>query len=189
MKEQETQKKTKESFQKVVDQALERAAATEAEDTFTDRQREIAAKARDYFIAGYHCSESIIKAFNEEYDLKFTPQIIRMATGLGGGLGKAKCCCGTVSAGTIIISSIYGRTDMHGDDSLAFDLAKELHDRFKDKYTTVCCRHLTEIAKWGHPSHVRTCSEYVYGAGLILSDIMDRCIECFGLPHSDETEA
>lgn len=190
MQEEKTlEKQTKEAIQKVVEEAVEQAARTEAEDTFTDSQRQVAAKARDYFIAGFHCSESVIKAFNESYPLHFTPQILRMASGLGGGLGKAKCCCGTVSTGAIIISSIYGRTDMHGDDSLAFDLAKELHDRFKEKFTTVCCYQLTEIAQWGHPSHVRTCSEYVYGASLILADILDRCIEFLGLPHSDEAEA
>lgn len=187
--EKKVKKKNEETFQKVVEKALEQAAKTEAEDTFTDSQRQVAARARDYFIAGFHCSEAIMKAFNEAYDLNFTPQMIRMATGLGGGLGKAKCCCGTVTTGAIIISAIYGRTDMHGDDSLAFDLAKELHGRFKQKFTTTCCVQLTKIAQWGHPSHVRTCSEYVYGAGLILADILDRCIELLGLPQSSEAEA
>lgn len=140
----------------------------------------VAEKARDYFISGYHCSEAIIKAFNEEYDLKFNNRMIRMATGLGGGLGKAKCSCGTITTGAIILSSIYGRSDLRKDDTLAFDLSKELHDRFKEQFKVTCCRGLTRNVKWGHPNHVSTCSHYVYEAAVILSDILDRSIKNLG---------
>ncbi len=140
----------------------------------------VAEKARDYFILGYHCSESMIKAFNEEYNLKFTPKMIRMATGLGGGLGKAKCSCGVLTTGAIILSSFYGRVDLRKDDTLAFDLSKELHDRFKEKFKVTCCRGLTKNIKWGHPDHVENCSKYVYEASIILKDILDRSLKSFG---------
>lgn len=150
------------------------------ESEYTDRQKQIAEKARQMFILGYHCSEAIIRVFNEEYNLNYNSKMIKMATGLGGGMGKAKCSCGTVTTGTIILSAIYGRLDLHDDDSLAFDLARELNERFKEKFKVTCCVVLTKNADWGHPNHISACSEYVYTSALILSDILDRCIDNFG---------
>ena len=147
---------------------------------YTERQKEIAERAADLFVKGYHCSEAIIRVFKEEYELGFNKAMIKMATGLGGGMGKAKCSCGTVTTGSIILSSIYGRYDLHADDSLAFDLARELNERFKSEYRVCCCSALTRKADWGHPNHISICSEYVYGASLILADIMDRCREDLG---------
>lgn len=147
---------------------------------YTPRQQKIAERARQMFISGYHCSEAIIRVFNEEYDLRFTKPMIKMATGLGGGMGKAKCSCGTVTTGSIILSAIYGRYDMHDDDSLAFDLARELNERFKEQFRVCCCAALTRSTNWGHPNHIAACSEYVYVAALILADIMDRCRKDLG---------
>lgn len=147
---------------------------------YTESQKKIAETAQKYFIDGYHCSEAIIKTFNDAYRLNYTRKMIKMATGLGGGMGKAKCSCGCVTTGSIILSSIYGRYDLHMDDSMAFDLARELNERFKQEFKVTCCVALTRNAQWGHPSHVKVCSNYVYHAALILANMMDRCIENFG---------
>lgn len=147
---------------------------------YTDSQKKIAETARNYFIDGYHCSEAIIKTFNDAYRLRYSKKTIKMATGLGGGMGKAKCSCGCVTTGSIILSSIYGRYDLHMDDSMAFDLARELNERFKEQFKVTCCVALTRKADWGHPSHVSICSEYVYNTALILAQMLDRCIENFG---------
>lgn len=156
---------------------------------YTDRQREIAETARNYFIAGFHCSEAIMKTFNDAYRLNYSKKTIKMATGLGGGMGKAKCSCGCVTTGSIILSSIYGRYDLHMDDSMAFDLARELNERFKKEFKVTCCVALTRKADWGHPNHVSTCSEYVYQASMMLANILDRCIENFGDFRGKEKKA
>lgn len=156
------------------------AQINDVSENYTDSQKKIAEKAKNYFISGLHCSEAVVKTLNEEYALEFTEPMIKMATGFGGGLGKAKSLCGTVSGGVMVLSSIYGRTEMHGDDSMAFDLAKEFHDRFQEINESVICKELTSKIEWGHPSHIKQCSDYVYEATLILSNILDRCIEDFG---------
>ena len=147
---------------------------------YTESQRKIAETAQNYFISGFHCSEAIMKTFNDAYRLGYSKKMIKMATGLGGGMGKAKCSCGCVTTGSIILSSIYGRDDLHMDDSMAFDLARELNERFKQEFRVTCCVALTRNIEWGHPSHVKTCSSYVYQGALILANILDRCIENFG---------
>lgn len=147
---------------------------------YTDSQRAIAETAKNYFIQGYHCSEALMKTFNDAYRLNYSKKTIRMATGLGGGMGKSKCACGCVTTGSIIISSIYGRDELHMDDSMAFDLARELNSRFKSLHKVTCCVALTRKVDWGHPNHTATCSDYVYDGALILANILDRCIENFG---------
>lgn len=129
-------------------------------------------KARDYFIYGYHCSEALLKAFNEAYNLKLDPKALRMATGLGAGFGKAKCSCGSLTGGVLVLGTLYGRTDPKKDDGLVFDLSKELHDRFVENFRNTCCRVLTRKVKWGHPDHVAQCSEYVYTSAKILKEII-----------------
>lgn len=130
-------------------------------------------QAKEYFVNGYHCSEAVLKAFNEHYDLKLDSKALRMATGFGAGFGKAKCSCGSLTGGVLVLGTLYGRTSPKKDDGLVFDLSKELHDKFTSKFKNSCCRVLSKEVKWGHPDHIAQCSEYVYTAAQILREIID----------------
>lgn len=139
-----------------------------------DETRLVEDVAKEYFqFGGYHCSESVVKAFNEVYGLKLNKASIQMATGLAGGIGKAKCACGSITGGVLILSALYGRTEAHQDESLIFDLSKELHDKFFEKHNSACCKILTQHIKWGHPDHVEQCSEYVYTAAKITRELIE----------------
>lgn len=143
-------------------------------EEFTEKQKHIADVCSQRLASGFHCSEAIVKVFNEEYGLNYSPETIKMATGLAGGVGGAKCLCGAVNAGALVLSSIYGRDELGKDDKVAFASIKELHDSFKEKYKTTCCVALTNKIEWGKPSHLEQCSKYVHWTALNLSRILEK---------------
>lgn len=139
----------------------------------TEETKKVEDLAKEYFIYGYHCSEAIMKAFDEYYGMKWGKNMLRAATGLAAGMGKAKCSCGTLTSGAMVLSILYGRTEPHEDETMLFDLSKELHDRFKQEFKHTCCRILTKDVRWGHPDHTKQCSVYVYTAAKILREIVE----------------
>ncbi|MDR1611212.1 MAG: C-GCAxxG-C-C family protein [Planctomycetota bacterium] len=128
--------------------------------------------AKRYFYNGYHCAEAILKAFNERLGLGLDRKTLQMATGLSAGLGKAKCLCGCLSSGGMILGCLYGRTDSRSDETLVFDLTKELHERFTGAFGHACCRILTKNVRWGHPDHTKNCGELVRATAAIVKDIV-----------------
>ena len=52
-------------------------------------------KAKALFAEGYNCSQAVVLAFQEEIGLP-TDLLARMASSLGGGMGRLREVCGAV---------------------------------------------------------------------------------------------
>ena len=130
--------------------------------------------ALHYFTNGLYCSEAILKAFNEEYELKLPAKAMRMATGFGTGFGNSKCSCGCITGAILVTSSILGRTSASKSEKPAFEASKEIHDTFKDSFKYTCCRALTKDVEWGSKEHHEECQKYVIAATRIAEEIVKR---------------
>lgn len=130
--------------------------------------------ALHYFTNGLYCSEAILKAFNEVYELKLPDEAIRMATGFGTGFGNSKCSCGCITGAILVTSSILGRTSASKSEEPAFEASKEIHDTFKDSFKYTCCRALTKGVEWGSKNHHEECQKYVIFAVRITEEIVKR---------------
>jgi len=128
----------------------------------------------DYFKNGLYCSEAILKAFNEVYNLGFPEQFYKISTAFGAGLGASKCSCGAVTGGVLVLSLVAGRNSNTESEMLSFGLVSELHDTFKEKYKAMCCRVLTRSIEWGAPEHHTLCQKYVIDAAQITDDLIKR---------------
>jgi len=137
-----------------------------------------------YFRNGFYCSEAILRAFNEVYDLKFPEQFYKISTAFGSGLGEAKCSCGAVTGGVLVLSIIAGRNINYESERLAFSVANELHDRFREAHKAMCCRVLTRTIKWGSGEHKILCEKYVIDAARITDELIKRDLRDF-LPDLD----
>jgi len=137
-----------------------------------------------YFQNGLYCSEAILRAFNEVYDLKFPEQFYKISTAFGAGLGEAKCSCGAVTGGVLVLSIIAGRNINYESERLAFSVTNELHDKFKEKHKAMCCRVLTRSIKWGSGEHKILCEKYVIDAAQITDDLIKRDLGEF-MPNLD----
>ncbi len=73
-----------------------------------------------------------------------TPEIVRAATGFGGGIAGSRNICGIITGAVIAIGLKRGRTTPDGDRETSRDLAKELLEKFEERYGSLDCGKLVE---------------------------------------------
>lgn len=87
-------------------------------------------KAIEYYQRGYNCSQCIIKACEEEFDLKIASDCYKSLDGVYNGFGIGSTCCVLIAC--IMIIGIVG-------DDVAYKRLK-MTEGFKKKLgTTECC--------------------------------------------------
>lgn len=138
----------------------------------------------EYFRNGLYCSEAILRAFNEVYELNLPEEHYKISTGFATGFGEAKCSCGSVTGGVMVLSLITGRRNNYESERRNFTLVNELHNRFKEKHKVICCRALTKTVEWGSAEHKILCEDYVIDAARITDDIIKRELGDI-LPNAD----
>jgi len=128
----------------------------------------------EYFRSGLYCSEAILRAFNEVYELNYPEDKYSIATGFATGFGEAKCSCGALTGGVLVLSLISGRNFNYESERVSFTLVNELHNKFKEKHGAICCRVLTKTVGWGTAEHKYLCEKYVIYAAQITDDLIKR---------------
>jgi len=92
------------------------------------------------------CSEAVLTVLNQGLKGGLTPEIaVRITSGLPEGFGGSGCTCGALSAGIIALGLFLGR-DGPGilNNRMVYTASRELHERFKTKFGSTCCRVLTK---------------------------------------------
>lgn len=128
-------------------------------------------KAVDYFMQGNSCSESIImSAIEKGYCSK---DLISVATSFSGGIGSG-CLCGAVSGSLMVIGSLFGKGNAHGNPVIAKQLAKEFLTQFKDSHIATCCRVLSKGFEMGSPERKKHCCNFVEYCENLLEQILQK---------------
>ena len=100
-------------------------------------------RAVDFFMEGYGCSQSVVAAFADLYGLDETIAK-RIAAGFGGGVGRMRMMCGTVSGLVILAGLDCGQTE--GDDregkAACYKVVQELLETFKQRNGSIICAEL-----------------------------------------------
>ena len=65
--------------------------------------------AVDIFNQGFACSESVIYAIKENFELDMSDDAIAMSSGFPWGLGGGGCICGALAGATMCIGYFFGR--------------------------------------------------------------------------------
>ena len=142
-----------------------------------------AEKAKAYFLQGYNCAQAVALAFSDMLDMSES-QIARAASGFGGGIGRMREVCGSVSGAVFVISNLYGYenpNDFNGKKQLYSDI-QSFCRQFKDENGSIICRELLGITD-GTGSSVpeernsayykrRPCPEIVECAAKILENFL-----------------
>lgn len=119
-------------------------------------------KAEAYYRDGeFYCSEAIVKTIKDEFNMPVPDDVIAMASGFPVGMGGSGCTCGALVGGIMALGLFFGRTEP-GDAKVkkAMELAKELHDNFKERHRSTCCRVLTKGMELGSPEHMAQCISF-----------------------------
>ena len=134
--------------------------------------------AVDIFNQGFACSESVIYAIKENFELDMSDDAIAMSSGFPWGLGGGGCICGALAGATMCIGYFFGRK-APGDPKVkrCFDLTAEFHDAFKNEFGATCCRVLTKGMEKHSQERKNHCMEMVSFTVEKVADIIIRELE------------
>lgn len=100
-------------------------------------------RAVDNFMSGYGCCQSVVAAFADLYGLDDI-MAKRIAAGFGGGVGRMRMMCGTVSGLVILAGLDCGQTE--GDDregkAACYKVVQQLLETFRQRNGSIICAEL-----------------------------------------------
>ena len=129
-------------------------------------------RAANIFSArGYCCSETVIVVINQAFRGDLTPEMaVRLGSGFCHGMGGAGCTCGSLAGAELAISLFLGPRQAEGMKAKEFEkVAKEMHDRFRTRFSATCCRVLLRRRK---EKNGATCKELTVGGAEIAADLI-----------------
>ena len=101
-------------------------------------------EAYSYFLEGYNCSQSVMMAYKDFFPEESFKEILSLASSFGGGMGRLREVCGTVSAAFMVIGTIYGYS-LPGDNEQKAKLytkVQEFASLFEKDNGSIICRDL-----------------------------------------------
>lgn len=119
--------------------------------------------AGELFLKGYNCSQAVVAAWADEVGLDMDTAM-RISSGFGGGMGRLREVCGSVSAAFMILSFKYGYTD--GSDQSAkaemYKIIQEFAARFKELngLDSIVCRDMLGLSGASDPTPDKRTGEY-----------------------------
>ena len=96
-----------------------------------------------YFKGGYNCAQSVLLAYADLFDLDLSAAA-RISAPFGGGMGRLREVCGTVS-GMFMIAGLAIPADNPSDletKTLNYSLVQKLAERFRQENGSIICREL-----------------------------------------------
>jgi len=112
-----------------------------------------------YHIRGLCCSEAIILALSRGFGGEMPDGLaISVGAGLCGGMGGGECVCGALSGAEVALG-VYLAPNRPGGLSKRKmrDTARILHDSFKNKYGSTCCKDLTQEFVGNNKAKLKSC--------------------------------
>ena len=112
-------------------------------------------KAMDFFQQGYNCAQSVLMSFSDVTGI--SPELsARIASSFGGGMGRMREVCGTVSGMLMAAGIICGYSEPNDKTAKAehYRLVQELAGRFKTENGSIVCRELLGLQKGENDSFV-----------------------------------
>ncbi len=140
--------------------------------------------AVEKFVSGYNCAQSILYAFGPDLGLD-GETALKVATGLGGGLGGRGDVCGAVSGGVLALGLKFGRGGQQEKAvaQQAYQKTGELMAAFERVHGSCICRALLCGCDLRTPEgmqrfreeglHQKVCVGCVRTAGEILTGILE----------------
>jgi C_GCAxxG_C_C family probable redox protein len=97
------------------------------------------------FKEGFSCSQAVLAAYGEQFDLK-QELALRVAGAFGGGMGRMGETCGAVTGAIMVLGMKFGSTtagDLKAREN-AYAVVREFVHRFKGRNVSTLCRELLD---------------------------------------------
>ncbi len=103
-------------------------------------------RATEHMAQGLVCSESVLLAVCEEFEIEVDEKVIpKIAYAFAGGVGNTGAVCGAVAGAIMAIGLIKERGETMEEMFSILGLAAEFRKRFEAEKETINCRELTGI--------------------------------------------
>ena len=144
---------------------------------------EHAKEAERLFLEGYNCAQAVFCAFCDLTGMDIDAAA-RLSSSFGGGMGRLREVCGTVSGALLALGVLRGYDDPKNPEAKKahYALVQEYARRFREKNETIVCRELLKnvpVTPGGIPEERtpefyarRPCLRLVCDAAAILDEML-----------------
>lgn len=141
-----------------------------------------AQKAKELFLSGYNCSQSVFGTFCEDFGINFDTAMM-ISSGFGGGIGRLREVCGAFSGIVMVLSLKYGykNADDRQKKKELYTHIQNLAKKFKQDNKSIICKELLGLVADSSPNpsqrttayyRKRPCPELVAYAAKILDEYL-----------------
>jgi len=135
------------------------------------------------FKEGFNCSQAVLAAYCEQFELK-QELALRVAGAFGGGMGRMGETCGAVTGAIMVVGLKFGSTtagDLKAREN-AYAVVREFVHRFKGRNVSVLCRDLLDcdistpegMKRAREEGRIKkTCPKFVKDAAEILDQLIE----------------
>ncbi len=120
-------------------------------------------RARELFLEGYNCAQAVVCAFEDVTGLDRETGA-RMCCSFGGGMGRLREVCGTVSGALLVLGIVCGYSDPKDPEAKKkhYHLVQEFAARFRERNGSIVCRELLKnvAVQPGNDPELRTPEYY-----------------------------
>lgn len=116
-------------------------------------------QAEYYYTHDYNCAQSVVMAVCDAFEIEIPDEILKVTSGLGGGVGFSGCICGALNGGAIAIGMFLGPAKASPATSSIARVNKQLADWFEESYATTCCRQLRRRRPFASREVKQMCTE------------------------------
>ncbi|WKY47119.1 C-GCAxxG-C-C family (seleno)protein [Eubacteriaceae bacterium ES3] len=142
-------------------------------ETLVEKYNQVGSDAPDELKEQYHmcCSEVLLAAANEAYNLNLPGEAFKLIQGFGGGFYSEKVC-GAFSGALAGLGAMYAK-DRPTDMKEIKMAAKFLVEEFEKEFTTLDC----DVIKAKYRDEITACDGVKCRAGLVLERVVTRMEE------------
>lgn len=103
-------------------------------------------KAKELFTSGFNCSQAVVGAYSDLFGMS-AKDAMRVAEGLGGGIGRLRRTCGAVTAMAVLAGLKYSNAEPCDvkTRTLIYEKVREMVKAFEDKNGTSICGDLLGV--------------------------------------------
>lgn len=111
--------------------------------------------AKQNFMNGYNCSQAVLLAFCEDFELE-KETALKISEPFGGGMGRMREVCGTVTGMFMVIGLAMGNDNSKDNTTKknVYKSVQELAAKFKEDNGSIICRELLGLQKANKESYV-----------------------------------
>ena len=141
-------------------------------------------RAEELFRQGYNCAQAVFAAFCDVTGMDESTAL-KLSSPFGGGMGRMREVCGTISGMYMALGLLYGTDDCAAKEEKAelYSRVRELAEKFREEQGgSIICRELLPKAMQGESGdptprtddfyRVRPCVRYVRAAAEIFDGFL-----------------